>query len=325
MSSFDITIIGDTNVDLLLGGLPEDLPAERELAVEQMAVTLGGSAAITAHNLAALGARVGFITALPDDLFGAFCMEQLHAAGVNLAQRVLSHESTGVTVLLEHAAFRRALTYPGSAGKLRLADLDLAYLSRARHFHLSSFFLQRELREDVPRLFAALKQSGLTISLDTNDDPWDAWSGPIFESLRYVDILMPNEREACRLAGVTDIELAIAILRRAVPVLVVKRAAQGAVVFHGGERLALPAIAVTPRDAVGAGDSFNAGFLYGYLNRQPLAQCLELGNLAGAYSTTQPGGTAAFRDRTARQSFFAAHTQESGLLAQRLLAQQDPA
>ncbi|MGI8772712.1 MAG: carbohydrate kinase family protein [Acidobacteriaceae bacterium] len=320
MSSFDITIIGDTNVDLLLGGLPEDLPPERELAVEQMAVTLGGSAAITAHNMAALGARVGLITALPEDLFGAFCMEQLHAAGVDLAQRVLSRESTGVTVLLQHTAFRRAFTYPGSAGKLRLADLDVSYLSRSRHFHLSSFFLQRELRDDVPRLFATLKQAGLTISLDTNDDPWDAWSGPIFESLRYVDILMPNEREACRLAGVTDIALAIDILRRAVPTLVVKRAAQGAVVLHGDERLALPAIPVTPRDAVGAGDSFNAGFLYGYLNRQPLARCLELGNLAGAYSTTQAGGTAAFRNRAGRQSFFAANAQDS-----RLLAQQDPA
>lgn len=319
MADFDITIIGDTNVDLLLGGLPEDLPPERELAVQHMAVTLGGSAAITAHNLAALGARVGLITALPEDLFGAFCMEQLHAAGVDLAQRVLSCESTGVTVLLQHAAFRRAFTYPGSAGKLRLADLDLAYLSRARHFHLSSFFLQRELRDDVPRLFATLKLAGLTISLDTNDDPWDAWSGPIFESLRYVDILMPNEREACRLAGVKEIERAIGILRRAVPVLVVKRAAQGAVVFHGGERLARPGIAVTPHDAVGAGDSFNAGFLYGYINRQPLAQCLELGNLAGAYSTTQPGGTAAFRDRVARQSFFAANAQGG-----RLLAQEDP-
>ncbi len=316
MAGFDITVIGDTNVDLLLGGLPENLPPERELAVEQMAVTLGGSAAITAHNLAALGARVGLITALPEDLFGAFCVEQLHAAGVDLTQRVLSHESTGVTVLLQHAAFRRAFTYPGSAGKLRLADLDLAYLSQARHFHLSSFFLQRELRDDVPRLFATLKQAGLTISLDTNDDPWDAWSGPIVESLRYVDILMPNEREACRLAGVTDIDLAIAILRRAVPTLVIKRAAQGAVVFDGDERLALPAIPVTPRDAVGAGDSFNAGFLYGYLNRRPLAHCLELGNLAGAYSTTQPGGTAAFRNRAARQSFFAANAQDSRLLAQ---------
>ena len=312
MSTFDITVVGDTNIDLLLNGLPADLPPERELAVQEMALALGGSAAITAHNLAALGARVGLVTALPEDLFALSCVEQLHSAGVDLARRVSSQESTGVTVLLQHTHFRRAFTYPGSAGKLRFSDLDLAYLRRARHFHLSSFFLQRELREDVPELLANLKQSGLTTSLDTNDDPWDEWSGPISESLQYVDVLMPNEREACRLAGEADLDRAIATLRRAVPVLVVKRAAKGAMVFHGEDSLALPPIDVRYRDAVGAGDSFNAGFLYGYINGWSLPQCLELGNLSGAYSTTQAGGVAAFRDRSAMHAFFAMHAQNLG-------------
>jgi sugar/nucleoside kinase (ribokinase family) len=314
MSQFDITVVGDTNIDLLLNGLPEDLPPERELAVQEMALALGGSAAITAHNLAALGARVGLVTALPEDLFALSCIEQLHSAGVDLGRRVSSQESTGVTVLLQHTHFRRAFTYPGSAGKLRFADLDLAYLRRARHFHLSSFFLQRELRDNVPRLLANLKHAGLSTSLDTNDDPWDEWSGPIAESLQYVDVLMPNEREACRLSGEADLNRAIATLRRAVPILVVKRAALGAMVFHGEESLALPRIDVESRDAVGAGDSFNAGFLYGYVNRCSLAQCLELGNLSGAYSTTQAGGVAAFRDRSAMQDFFARHAQNLGFV-----------
>ncbi len=62
MAELDITLAGDTAIDLLLFGLPEDLPPERELPVDHMGVVVGGSAAITAHNLAALGARVGFVT-----------------------------------------------------------------------------------------------------------------------------------------------------------------------------------------------------------------------------------------------------------------------
>jgi sugar/nucleoside kinase (ribokinase family) len=73
---------------------------------------------------------------------------------------------------------------------LRYEDLDLGYLASGRHFHLSTFFLQSGLRDD-----AAMREVGLTTSLDTNDDPEDLWDGPITETLKYLDILMPNERE----------------------------------------------------------------------------------------------------------------------------------
>ncbi len=217
--------------------------------------------------------------------------------------------------MLQHNGFRRAFTYPGNATRLRLRDLDLEYLASGRHFHLSSFFLQRDLRDDVPQLFAALKRAGLTLSLDTNDDPWNGWSGAITESLRYLDILMPNEREACRLAGTPDLDTAIERLRRAVPILVVKRGAAGATLCHGSTRETQPALAVRSLDAVGAGDSFNAGFLYGYLNDAPLSECLAMGNVAGAFSTTATGGTTAFRNKAVLQSFLAAHLQPESRLA----------
>ncbi len=315
MPELDITLAGDTAVDLLLFGLPHDLPPERELLAEHMELAVGGSGAITAHNLAALGARVGFVTPQADDLFATTCLGQLAAAGVDLSHTVPSAEPTGVTVMLQHDGFRRAFTYPGNATRLRLRDLDLAYLASARHFHLSSFFLQRDLRDDVPQLFAALKSAGLTISLDTNDDPWNGWSDAVAETLRFVDVLMPNEREACRLAGVADVNAAIEKLRSTVPLLVVKRGTAGATACYGATEETQPAIRVNSLDAVGAGDSFNAGFLYGYLNDAPLSHCLKLGNLAGAFSTTGAGGTTAFRDRAALQSFLSTHTPSESRLA----------
>lgn len=84
-----------------------------------------------------------------------------------------------------------------------------------------------------------------------------------------------------------------------VPLLVVKRGSRGALLQHGKERHTIPAPQVTFVDAVGAGDSFSAGFLHGYVNGKPLTRCLQLGNLSGALSTTAAGGTTAFRDRGA--------------------------
>jgi sugar/nucleoside kinase (ribokinase family) len=152
-----------------------------------------------------------------------------------------------------------------------------------------------------------MKEAGLSTSLDTNDDPTGTWAGPIAESLKYVDILMPNEREAMALSGKDSVELAIAHLSRLVPLLVVKRGSLGAVVLDRGLRLEQPAFSVTLVDAVGAGDSFNAGFLHGYLNNWPMERCLLSGNLAGAYSTTQIGGASAFREKRLMEQFFDMH------------------
>ena len=309
MSRFDVTLVGEANLDLLLYGLPSELPTDRELVAQGMALTLGGSPAITAHNLARLGCRTGFITAASADVFGVKCLSDLGDAGVDLscAVRKSDYRGTGVSVLLQHRDSRRTLTYPGNTVDLRWKDLDLDYLARARHFHLSSYFLQTGLREDVPRLFAYLKQAGLTISLDPNDDPLGRWDDSFFQVLKYVDVLMPNQREVCEMMRDSDAERATASLSERVPLLVVKHGARGAVAIEAGRRYEAEAVAVASADAIGAGDSFNAGFLCGWLNGSPVDQCLRFGNLTGAFSTTAPGGVEAFRDRTRLEEFLSAH------------------
>jgi len=226
--------------------------------------TLGGSPAITARNLAALGSRTGFITLASDDLFGSICYHDLMAAGVDLSHVISRTDDsrTGVSELLPHPDSRRTLTYPGNTADLQWEDLDLEYLASARHFHLSSYFLQKALRKDVPRLFAHLKRAGLTISVDPNDDPLGQWDDSFFKILKYVDLLMPNEREACEMMREGDPEAAMCKLARFVPLLVVKRGVRGAVAIRGNETTDSDSIDVQTVDAVGAGDSFNAGFLF---------------------------------------------------------------
>ncbi|WP_263351648.1 carbohydrate kinase family protein [Acidicapsa acidisoli] len=306
MSQFDVALVGEFNLDVVLYGLPESLPPEHELLASDMALLLGGSTAITANNLARLGNRVGLIAPKAEDMFAGYCVAELEDARVDLSRTVAAPHGirTGVSVHLQHENFRRSLTYTGSTACLRFDDLDLAYLCSARHFHLASLYLQQGLIDDVPRLLALLKEAGLSTSLDTNDDPTGAFAGTISETLKYVDIFMPNEREAMALSGEASFERAVARLSSLVPVVVIKRGERGALVVDRGRRIEQPAVSVQPVDAVGAGDSFNAGFLHGYLQGWVTEECLRMGNLAGAYSTTQIGGTSAFRDQRAMGAFF---------------------
>jgi len=306
MSKLDIAIAGEINLDLILYGLPEQMPTERELLASDFAITLGSSSAIVAHNLAALGSRVGFITKVGDDAFGALAMERLRESGVDLAN-IAHGPKSGVTFILPHGARRHMFTYPGTISELRFEDLDLEYLTSARHFHMSSLFLQRELSPRVPELFRRMKSAGLTTSLDTNDDPDDRWDGVLEQILPHLDILLPNEREAMKISRADDVESALSRLAQKVPTVVVKMGASGAVAIRDGHRVSVPAVPITVIDTVGAGDSFDAGFLHQYLRGADLATCLAYGNLCGAFSTTACGGTEAFRDRPRMQEFLRRH------------------
>jgi sugar/nucleoside kinase (ribokinase family) len=238
VSDFDVTVVGELNLDLILYGLPTELAPERELLADGLSLTLGSSSAIFAHNLAALGSQVGFISRIGDDPLGEISLERLAAGGVDVSRvrKVKGHTSTGLTVILPRPSFRNILTYPGTMFEMCFEDLDLDYLASARHFHLSSFFLHRALRPRILELFRRLKSAGLTVSLDTNDDPDDRWDGDLREVLRTVDVFLPNAREAKKIAGVDDLEAAVEQLALAVPVVAVKLGPEGALAQRGQER-----------------------------------------------------------------------------------------
>jgi sugar/nucleoside kinase (ribokinase family) len=296
---FDITIAGEINLDLILDGIAEPMPVERELLASGFRITLGSSAAILAHNIAALGMRVGFATLAARDDFSKIALSYLVERGVDLSgvKHSDSGAGSGVTVVVNHGAVRHILSYLGATTELRTEHLDIEHLCAARHFHLSSLFMLKGLHKDLPALFRAIRQRGLTISLDTNDDPDDVWGGVLDELLPLVDVLLPNERELLRITKTTNIDDALVAISRTVPLTVVKRGSHGSIVQQGADRKTVPAIKLTPLDAIGAGDSFNAGFLACYVRGHSPLECAAAGNVTGAISTLKSGGIEAFRDR----------------------------
>jgi sugar/nucleoside kinase (ribokinase family) len=305
-NKFRVSVVGELNLDLVLYGLPGRFELDREYLASDLSLTLGSSSAIFAHNFALLGNSVGFHSAVGDDSLGKLCHERLRESGVDIsAVKEFPARKTGLTVILPQPEKRFILTYPGVMAEMRFEDLDLPRIVDARHLHLSSYFLQKALRPRVPDLFRLAKEAGLSTSMDTNDDPDDRWEQDVMAVFPWVDVLLPNEDEACRLARVDDTMLALDFLAARVPLIVMKRGGKGAIARRRSESFEASPPKVAAVDTIGAGDSFDAGFLHQFIRGAKIEECLRYGNLTGALSTTRGGGTEAFRDTKHREAFLA--------------------
>ena len=310
----EVCVVGELNLDLILYGLPKDLILDREHLASGLSLTLGSSSAIFAHNLCALGTQVGFLSKIGADPLGKIATERLSAAGVDISRmkQGTGKTSTGVTVVLPYPQHRYILTYPGTMFEMQSSDIDMEYVRRARHLHLSSFFLHRGLRPRILDLFRQAKNAGLSTSLDTNDDPEDKWGEDLLEVLKHVDLFFPNDREAKKIARTTDLAQALNLLAGLAKIVVVKRGSGSAICRSGDQQWSLAPPIVKVVDDVGAGDTFDAGFVHLYLLGAKVEDCLAFANIAAAYSVTREGGTEAFRDRAGLATFIRRHWNLSG-------------
>ena len=290
---FDLVAIGDVNLDVIVVSADLDIRfSQHESFVDDARVVLGGSAAITACGATRLGLRTAFAGVVGDDALGRLCREQLVHRAVDVSMLATDPDvGTGLTVVLETAGDRGMLTYGGSIRALSSRHLSLDALATARHVHIGSYFLLDGLRPALPELLAALRTRGRTTSLDTNFDPGERWDAEAV--LDHCDILLPSAAEACRLAGVTRLDDALELLAARVPIVVSTDGAAGAIAARGHDRVRATAAPLTGRfvDAVGAGDTFDAGFLYGYLHGWDLERSVRLAAGAAALSLRGHGGT----------------------------------
>ena len=294
MSGFDVLVLGDANPDLVMSGESvEPAFGQAERLVDEGRLVIGGSGAIFACAAAKLGLRVAFAAVVGDDMFGRYMCDQLQAHGVDTsAVAVLPERSTGVTVVLSGRQDRAMLTFAGTNGDLRRSVIDADLLSRSRHIHVSSYFLQRALTPELPDLFREARTGEATTSLDPNWDPSGTWDMGLMALLPEVDVFLPNEVEALSMARISVVEGAIARLRSSgAGTVVVKTAGQGSVGAQASDLISVPALPTQVVDTTGAGDSFDAGFLAAFLGGESLHRCLEIGNACGALSTRGLGGT----------------------------------
>ncbi|MEV1286131.1 carbohydrate kinase family protein [Micromonospora sp. NPDC049679] len=307
--ALDLLVVGDANPDLILhGGDIEPMFGQHERIVDHGALVLGGSGAITAVGAARLGLRTAMAAAVGDDVLGRFMLEKLATAGVDTtAVRVFDDVPTGISVALARPDDRAVLTARGALSAFDPAEVPDAVLRRTRHVHIASPFLQPRLLDGLEKLVARAHAAGATVSMDTGWDPEQRWNS-VATAVGAVDVLLPNAQEAVRLAAAahqpvgtsapdrelpaTDEPVAAAgVLAARGPLVAVKLGAEGAVAVHDGAVVRAAPYSMQTVDATGAGDSFDAGFLAGWLGGADIVSSLALGCACGALSTRHAGGT----------------------------------
>jgi sugar/nucleoside kinase (ribokinase family) len=292
----DVLVLGEINPDVVVRATdPTPSFGQVERFVDSIDLVIGSSSAIFACGAARLGLRTAFVGVVGDDPMGRFMLDAMRARGVDVAGcRVDRDVPTGASVILTSGSDRAILTAPGTMPLLRDEDIPEALVARARHVHIGSVFLLDALRPRLAARLGAARRAGLTTSADCNWDPREAWDGGLWEILRETDVFLPNAAEATRITGSTDVEAAARALVAAGPrVVAVKCGTDGAIaVARDGTLTRVPSLAVDIVDTTGAGDSFDAGFVAGFLAGRPVLDCLALGVAAGSLSTLGIGGTA---------------------------------
>lgn len=294
----DVIVIGELNVDIILNDIESFPVIGKEIIANKMSVTLGSSSAIFASNLSSLGPDVAFIGKIGEDNFAQVVLSTLERKNVDTSHIIKSTSlSTGATLVLNYDQDRAMVTYPGAMNDLRLEDIDFGFLSTARHMHFSSCFMQPGIRNDLTALFQRAKELDLTTSLDTQWDPAEKWDLPLEELLPYVDVFLPNIQEFKFLTRSKTIEEGIRKLQHFAHYIIIKNGSDGAMAWNGKDLIFQPAFMNNNVvDCIGAGDSFNAGFIKDFINKKPIKKCLETGALTGAINTTRAGGTDAFEN-----------------------------
>lgn len=292
---YDILAIADVFADVVITGKEKPEFGQVEKISESYEIELGGSAPIFASQFAKLGGKIALISVVGDDLLGTFVKKRMQDLGIDIQQIHTSPtQKTPMGLNLSILGDRSMLTVLGAMEEIVPDLVTDALLAQTRHWHIASFFLLEQLHDFWLSFLQKLKSKGITSSLDTNWAPTGDWYR-VKPLLPWIDVFLPNENEAMAIAGMADVHQAGHELSKTGNLVVVKRGEEGATVFFRDEITEYPVPAtlrtnLQVADTTGAGDSFDGGFIYEWLQGAPLEKCLETAIRCGTSSVQCVGG-----------------------------------
>lgn len=288
--SYDILVCGPMFCDVIFTDLPTMPELGTEIFAGDLTIAPGGSAIVSA-GLQRLGARVGLIADLGTDRISLLLREMLDNLDLDRTLiREHPHPLPQLTVGLSFPQDRAFVT----RFQKPTQPVDLAAVLRkypARHLHLSSFMGVL----DIPDAVGIAQQAGLTVSFDPGWDEAALRDPRLLALITELDVFLPSQSELCYIAQTDDVDSALAKIMATMKngLIILKQGADGATAYGHNQRLSVPTLSVNPVDTTGAGDSFDAGFLFRYVHGDSLSNCLRYGSVCGALSTTKPGGATA--------------------------------
>jgi sugar/nucleoside kinase (ribokinase family) len=285
-----VMIIGDINMDAVIAAL-EYPPEGGEAVVERADFRLGGSGCNTAVTLAKLGAMTLHVGNLGTEPLGQMAMSYIRSAGIDTRLlRQKDEYQTGFFFILITAGGQRTM-FGGRACNMLPPDYAQVapQISSIDALHISGYTLiQDEQFEVIYQLAKFARAQGKLISLDPGICTTKTARDKVNAFLPEVDYLLISRQELADYSAPGTEEDGIqALLDKGVKAVILKMGADGSQYIDHQQRLSQPAFHSEQhpiQDTTGAGDCFDAGFLYAFLKGLSLPDCLSLGTLT-AYRT----------------------------------------
>jgi ribokinase len=292
---WDAFIYGDVNVDIVIPGVEHfPLPGQEDV-VDTMETYVGGGAALFTLGLGKLGLKPVFQGTIGGDCYGKFILEEFNKTNTDCSLlRVSKSNKTGISISFTNEKDRCFLTYRGTNDEINLDLVELNQVAKSRHIHVTGYAGSKNHGKYLNLLKQVKEIQNITVSFDVGWDETDEWYEGIYELFPYIDVLFMNETEAIHYGRKATAREAIKDFSDHCKTAVAKLGKSGAIAYQGGNFFKAQSYNVTAVDTTGAGDSFNAGFIYGFLKGKDIAECLKYGNGCGALSVTKLGGNTGF-------------------------------
>jgi len=283
--------VGDITLDVLLG-LGKQARFGQDQSLKSLVFSIGGNAA----NFAVIGSKLGFkpklVSILGKDFPAPFLRAELAKAHVS-SQLVKGRKATSVSIIAVNAKGERAIhSMPGCLTELTSKQVEKALLPKLRPLDIvffGAFYHLPGLRPGFKSLLSKIRCKGAVICFDTCFDTYSNWN--ISQFIPFFDLLFVNDLELRHIAtGNTLAKRVKHLFRKGASVVVVKQEAKGASLFVNGQTSKrFPSVSTKVVDTTGAGDAFNAGFVFGLLQGFSLEQCTRAGNFVAAKQIRQHG------------------------------------
>jgi sugar/nucleoside kinase (ribokinase family) len=288
MSDCDVLLFVDYFCDIIVTGLSEIPRLGADIFGDSMEVAPGGAYILTAA-LHRLGVNVRWAARLGNDIFSRFMLEEAKREGIDTSlfeQFPVPYRSMSLSFSFAHD--RGFISHTDQCPEGASAR-DVIVRVKPRWVINTPF----EGSAETLALLDFIHDNGGRVVSDCQYTTQTINDPGMIGFLSKIDIFAPNLSGACQLTGASDRETAAAILAQYSPLVLIKCGADGALARAGPQVWTASALSVDVVDTTGAGDCFNAGFLFAYLRGEPMETCLRYGNICGGLSVTQRGGASA--------------------------------
>jgi sugar/nucleoside kinase (ribokinase family) len=312
MTPIEIIAIGEVLIDFV----SVEIKDINELVFQQCP---GGAPANFIVSLSRLGAKTAFIGKVGNDLFGEFLINTLTKEGVNtdnVVKAIKGEKTTLAFVFHDENKDRDFLFYRENSADQNLfeEELNAKLFKNIKYLHFGSVSLTEEpMRSTIFKAIELCKENGGKISFDPNIRP-DLWEHSEVDTdilkiaLNKADIFLPSESELIYFSDnkkLSEQELIDTLFsENNLELIVVKKGKDGCLIKQRNGLFAeIPSFEVPVIDTTGAGDGFNAGFIFGLLNNYSIEEAGIIGNAVGAFVIQRKGAMTALPTINELQEF----------------------